>query len=42
MEYPYNVTLTKKDNEGFGFVVISSLNRGPTIGMFDIYFSTLM
>jgi len=32
IEYPYDVTLTKKDKEGFGFVVISSLNKGPTIG----------
>lgn len=34
IEYPYDVTLTKKDKEGFGFVVISSLNKGPTIGKY--------
>lgn len=33
-EYPYDVTLTKNDKEGFGFVVISSLNKGPTIGKY--------
>ncbi|XP_050527687.1 membrane-associated guanylate kinase, WW and PDZ domain-containing protein 1 [Daktulosphaira vitifoliae] len=32
VQYPYDVTLTKRDQEGFGFVVISSLNKGPTIG----------
>lgn len=37
VEHPYDVTLTKKDKEGFGFVVISSLNKGPTIGKHNIY-----
>lgn len=32
IESPYDVTLAKQDKEGFGFVVISSLNKGPTIG----------
>lgn len=36
-EYPYDVTLTKNDKEGFGFVVISSLNKGPTIGMYNVH-----
>ncbi|XP_067119400.1 LOW QUALITY PROTEIN: membrane-associated guanylate kinase, WW and PDZ domain-containing protein 1-like [Centruroides vittatus] len=31
--YPYNITVTRKQNEGFGFVIISSVNRiGSTIG----------
>lgn len=36
IEYPYDVTLTKNEKEGFGFVVISSLNKGPTIGNYNI------
>lgn len=33
--YPYNVTVTRREDEGFGFVIISSLNRsGSTIGKF--------
>ncbi|GFY73103.1 membrane-associated guanylate kinase, WW and PDZ domain-containing protein 1 [Trichonephila inaurata madagascariensis] len=31
--YPYDVTITRQENEGFGFVIISSVNRaGATIG----------
>uniref|UniRef100_A0A8D9A780 Membrane-associated guanylate kinase, WW and PDZ domain-containing protein 1 n=1 Tax=Cacopsylla melanoneura TaxID=428564 RepID=A0A8D9A780_9HEMI len=31
--YPYDVTITRRENEGFGFVIISSLNKaGSTIG----------
>lgn len=31
--YPYHVTVTRREDEGFGFVIISSLNRsGSTIG----------
>ncbi|XP_067134043.1 membrane-associated guanylate kinase, WW and PDZ domain-containing protein 1-like isoform X4 [Centruroides vittatus] len=31
--YPYDVTVTRKENEGFGFVIISSVCRaGSTIG----------
>ena len=32
-EYPYDVTVTRRENEGFGFVIISSASRaGSTIG----------
>jgi len=32
--YPYTLTLFRNGNEGFGFVIISTLNRnGPSIGM---------
>jgi hypothetical protein len=33
--YPYNVVVTRHENEGFGFVIISSSNQqlcGSTIG----------
>lgn len=31
--YPYHVTVTRREDEGFGFVIISSINRsGSTIG----------
>lgn len=31
--YPYNVTLFRNGNEGFGFVIISTVNKnGPSIG----------
>ncbi|XP_063219492.1 membrane-associated guanylate kinase, WW and PDZ domain-containing protein 1 isoform X3 [Bacillus rossius redtenbacheri] len=31
--YPYDVTVTRRENEGFGFVIISSVNKaGSTIG----------
>jgi atrophin-1 interacting protein 3 (BAI1-associated protein 1) len=31
--YPYNVTVTRRENEGFGFVIISAINKaGSTIG----------
>lgn len=31
--YPYDVTVTRQENEGFGFVIISSVSRaGSTIG----------
>lgn len=34
--YPYNVVVTRHENEGFGFVIISSSNQylGSTIGEF--------
>lgn len=33
MQYPYDVTVTRMENEGFGFVIISSINKaGSTIG----------
>lgn len=33
--YPYTITLFRNGNEGFGFVIISTVNKnGPTIGMF--------
>ena len=33
MEYPYDITVTRRENEGFGFVIISSASRaGSTIG----------
>ena len=33
--YPYDVTVTRKENEGFGFVIISSVTRaGSVIGEF--------
>jgi hypothetical protein len=36
VRYPYDVTVTRRENEGFGFVIISSLNKvGSTIGLFD-------
>merc|ERR1712223_564653 len=32
-EYPYEITVTRRENEGFGFVIISSASRaGSTIG----------
>lgn len=32
--YPYTITLFRNGNEGFGFVIISTLNKnGPSIGM---------
>ena len=35
--YPYDVTVTRRENEGFGFVIISSVNKaGSTIGEWDI------
>lgn len=37
--YPYDVTVKRRENEGFGFVIISSLNKaGSTIGMFYFLF----
>jgi hypothetical protein len=31
--YPYDVTVTRRESEGFGFVIISSVNKaGSTIG----------
>ena len=33
VEYPYDVTVTRRETEGFGFVIISSASRsGSTIG----------
>ena len=33
--YPYDVTVTRRENEGFGFVIISSVNKaGSTIGVY--------
>ncbi|CAG5101118.1 Similar to MAGI2: Membrane-associated guanylate kinase [Cotesia congregata] len=33
MQYPYDVAVTRMENEGFGFVIISSVNKaGSTIG----------
>ncbi|KAK7602579.1 hypothetical protein V9T40_008168 [Parthenolecanium corni] len=33
VRYPYDVTVTRRENEGFGFVIISSLNKaGSAIG----------
>ncbi|KAK7582231.1 hypothetical protein V9T40_013676 [Parthenolecanium corni] len=33
VQYPYDVTVTRCENEGFGFVIISSLNKaGSAIG----------
>jgi hypothetical protein len=33
MGYPFDVTVTRRENEGFGFVIISSVNKaGSTIG----------
>lgn len=33
MQYPYDVAVTRMENEGFGFVIISSINKsGSTIG----------
>jgi hypothetical protein len=35
VSYPYNVTVTRRENEGFGFVIISSVNKaGSTIGKY--------
>lgn len=37
VRYPYDVTVTRRENEGFGFVIISSLNKvGSTIGLFNV------
>lgn len=33
LQYPYDITVSRMENEGFGFVIISSLNKaGSTIG----------
>jgi len=33
LSYPYKVIVQRRDNEGFGFVIISSVNKnGSTIG----------
>ncbi|KAK8737494.1 hypothetical protein OTU49_004523 [Cherax quadricarinatus] len=33
MQFPYDVTVTRRENEGFGFVIISSVTKsGSTIG----------
>ncbi|XP_046745446.1 membrane-associated guanylate kinase, WW and PDZ domain-containing protein 2-like isoform X2 [Diprion similis] len=33
VQYPYDITVSRMENEGFGFVIISSLNKaGSTIG----------
>ena len=33
VSYPYDVTVSRRENEGFGFVIISSASRaGSTIG----------
>ena len=38
VRYPYNVTVTRRENEGFGFVIISSLNKaGSAIGALFTY-----
>ena len=35
MGYPFDVTVARRENEGFGFVIISSVNKaGSTIGEF--------
>ena len=35
--YPYDVTVTRRENEGFGFVIISSVTKsGSVIGMLSI------
>ena len=35
--YPYDVTVTRRENEGFGFVIISSVTKsGSTIGKTEI------
>jgi hypothetical protein len=37
--YPYDVTVTRRESEGFGFVIISSVNKaGSTIGKHIIVF----
>jgi hypothetical protein len=36
--YPYDVTVTRRESEGFGFVIISSVNKaGSTIGMYSVH-----
>lgn len=36
--YPYDVTVTRRESEGFGFVIISSVNKaGSTIGKYIVY-----
>lgn len=41
--YPYDVTVVRHENEGFGFVIISSVNKnGSTIGQFIILITTLL
>ena len=35
--YPYDVTVTRRENEGFGFVIISSVTKsGSTIGKTEV------
>lgn len=37
--YPYTITLFRNGNEGFGFVIISTINKtGPSIGNFFLFF----
>lgn len=40
--YPYDVVVKRNDNEGFGFVIISSINKaGSTIGNCHNLFDSL-
>ena len=33
MSFPYDITVTRREDEGFGFVIISSVTKaGSTIG----------
>ncbi len=41
--YPYDVTLNRTDVDGFGFVIISSVNRnGSTIGMEKLHYYSII
>ena len=33
LQFPYDITVNRRENEGFGFVIISSVTKsGSTIG----------
>ena len=41
--YPYDVTVTRRENEGFGFVIISSVTKsGSVIGSYFILLTVLI
>lgn len=43
IRYPYDVTVTRRENEGFGFVIISSSNKaGSAIGILLFNFASVI
>ena len=38
IQFPYDITVTRRENEGFGFVIISSVTKsGSTIGKYTTF-----